>query len=165
MPQGPPTGLLPQILRPVVALIRANVPGVLGLHQVPVTLKSWLWTAADGGNRIDTGVPVPYPDLQVGHYDVNGVLQNTHVEGTAGDPSVTVKWITPAWFAQDGVTQVGGFTVEQLVPSEAPGFEYLYLLGWPQGPRAYCVGPRGVKTEKMLHYTLDLVSVDRRVPF
>lgn len=166
----PPRGLLPPILRPMLAILRGFV-GFVGMHQVPLVLRSQLWTAADGGHRIGTGVAAPLPDLVIGHVfppGPGGSVQPPHIEGTNGDPEITVSWITPAAYAADGVTQLYGFTTAQLNPAEAPGFEYWYTAQWPQGPRNYALGARGVQFEKSLHYVLHLVAIDasgRTPPF
>lgn len=164
--QGPARGsVVPKLLRPL-AQIRAVV-GQLGLHQVPVTLKSWLWTSAGGAHRVGTGVTVPLPDLQIGHVSASapGVVQPPHVVGTSGDPAVTIDYLTPAFFAEDGVTQLGGYRVDQLNLLDQPGLEHIFVLAWPQGPRNYVLAPRGLNTSKSMHYTLQLISTDQVVPF
>jgi hypothetical protein len=163
---GNVNGLLVPLILPVMDLVHA-IPGVLGLHQVRLTLKSWLWTAADGGHRMGTGTPVPRPDLVIGAVDWRDgtTIVPPHVEGTSGDPEVDVDYISIAWFTADGVTQLGGFTSAQLNPPDAHGLETQYELAWPAGPRRYVLGPRGLTTHKSLRYRMHLVADDRRVPF
>lgn len=145
-------------LLPVVHAARGIV-GALGMHQPSVTLRSW--TTASG--KAGTGAPVPLPDLPIGAYDVSGVLRPPHVRGQPSDVEIVVDLITPAW--SSGAAS-GGFTPQQLAPTDQPGgFAYVYVIGWAGGPRNYIVKPRGLDTSKPLHYTLYLQSTDTRVPF
>jgi hypothetical protein len=158
------SGLATPPLLPALSLVRATA-GFLGMNQVSVTLTSWVWTAADGRNDIGTGTPTPNASLPIGDVFPGSGLQNPKVIGTSGDPEVTIDLITPAYYAADGVTQLGGFTPDQLNPLDSPGLEYLYVLGWPQGPRNYALSARGVEFHRPMHYTLHLIAVDRAVPF
>jgi hypothetical protein len=152
--------IIPHLLRPLDRV--RGLIAALGLNQIPVTLKSWVWSSG----RIQTGVAVPRADLVIGSVPPGSLTpQPPVVRGTSGDLSVLVEYLTPAFYDVDGVTQIGGYTPAQLIPDDAPGLEWLYELTWPIGPRRYIVEPRGIDTSKPLHYSLRLVSIDRKVPF
>jgi hypothetical protein len=135
--------------------------GLLGLHQVPVLLRSWTYSSGKQG----TGTIIPNPDLIPGAASPpGGTVQNPHVRGEPSDVEIVVDYITPAW---SNTTGSGGFTTAQLnPPDQAGGFTWLYVVSWPAGARNYVLGPRGLDGGgHALHYTLHLKSTDRRVPF
>jgi hypothetical protein len=145
-------------LLPRVQAARARV-GTLGMHQVPVTLRSW--TMSSG--KTQTGTPVLNPDLVLGAADATGTIWPPHVRGEPTDVEIKVEYITPAW---SNGSASGGYSPSQLAPADQPaGFTYVYVVAWPSGARNYILGPRGLDTTKPLHYTLHLKSTDRKVPY
>jgi hypothetical protein len=133
--------------------------GALGMHQVPVLLRSWTWSSGHG----QTGTIIPNPDLILGAADATGTIQPPHVRGEPSDVEIKVDLLTPAW---SNATGSGGFTQAQLAPADqGSGFTYVYVVGWSSGARNYILAPRGLDTSKPLHYTLHLKSTDRKVPY
>jgi hypothetical protein len=123
------------------------IPGALGLRPTRVFVRSRTWSSG----KIQTGTPT-IANLEI--------LPTPRVTATAGDPSMRIGPITPAYQGPPA----GGYTTAQLNPGDAPGFEHVYILLGPDGvERAYKL--LKLSTTRALHYTLELQSFDRVVPY
>jgi hypothetical protein len=119
----------------------------LGLRQVRVIIRSRQWSSG----KIQTGTAI-VTDLELS--------PRPHVRGVSGDPSLNVGPITPAYVGPPA----GGYTVAQINPSDAPGFEWNYVIVGPDGvERPYKL--QRLTTASSMRYMLDLEALDRKVPF
>lgn len=146
--------------RQVLGVLQAvrGIPGALDMHTVRVAVRTKTWSSG----KIQTGTS-KFAELVIGSPSpFGGAIVPPHVDGTYGDPEVTVGPIQPF----DPVTSPRGFTPAQLNPGESPGVEYYYWITYPDGVgRPYVVMPRGLDTKNPLHYTVKLRTLDRKVPF
>lgn len=125
---------------------RAKVDA-LGLRTVRVIVRSRQWSSG----RIQTGTAI-VSDLELD--------PRPHVRGVAGDPTLNVGPITPAYVGPPA----GGYTVDQLNPPDASGFEWTYIIIGPDGvERPYKL--QRLTAVSSMRYMLDLQALDRKVPY
>lgn len=137
--------------------VRGIAPA-LGFHQTSVVVRTRTWSSG----RIQTGAAT-VSDLILGSPDpVTLQIIPPHVEGAQTDAEIKVGPLTPF----EPIASPRGFTPTQLVPSEAAGIEYYYLVTFPGNvARRFLVAPRGLDTTNPLHYTVKLQVIDRPLPF
>jgi hypothetical protein len=138
--------------------VARGIAPAMGFHRVRVVVRTRTWSSG----RVQTGTAANV-DLVLGAPDPSGgATLPPHVKGTAGDPEIEVGPLTPF----DVTAAPRGFTVAQLNPALVPGVEYYYVVTFPDGvPRPYILAPRGLNTDRALHYTVKLRALDRATPF
>ncbi len=139
-----------------------DVAGVLGTVEAN---GQWVAFVVDASHLELVGTTFAHAYTGGGTLSWTQTVVPPHARGTSGDVEMGVQYITPAWFAADGVTQLGGYTPAQLAPADAPGLECAYFFAWPHGGRYYALAGRGLDTSNPLHYGLKLVGTDRKVPW
>lgn len=131
-------------LRSLPAAVQASGAAGFDVRQVRVIVRSRTWSSGE----INVGVPT-VNDIEL--------TPTPKVQGVAGDPIVTVGPITPAYTG-------GGYTPAQLNPEDAPGFEYYYVLIFPDGvERPYKLVL--FTTPRPFRYMLQLESIGQQKPF
>lgn len=134
-----------ELLKAVVKLRELPGPTQLDVYvtRVIVRTRSWSGGEAKLGHATDSEIELfPRPKVR-----------------NAGEGSriVTVGPITPS-------NAVGGYTLEQLNPSEHDGVEAYYILIGPDGiERPYKLIQ--IDQKRAFRYTLTLEALDRRMPF
>ncbi len=125
------------------------IPSEPGIDVRPsrVIVRTRTWSSG----RIQTGTAI-VSDLEL--------LPVPHVRATAGDPSMLVGPITPAYPGPPP----GGYTPAQLNPADSAGTETVHVILGPDGvERPYKL--LKLSNTSALHYTLELQALDRVVPF
>jgi hypothetical protein len=140
-----------------LAVVRGVAP-MLGFHPVSVLLR----TRTRSSGKIQTG-PATTADLVIGHPSpTSGQILPPHIKGEHTDAEITVGPLTPF----DAVASPRGYTRAQLLPSDAAGVEYYYLVTWEGGlQRRYLVAPRGLDTTDPLGWRVKLQVIDRPMSF
>lgn len=117
-------------LLPVVDAARA-ITGAAQLDQrtsqLTIRTRTWSEGKINRGTKSDSDLVLPqqYKITQATAGQVERLLGS----GGSYQPGQHVLVVvTPAWYADDGVTQLGGYTDAQLKPSGSPGVEVLYLI-------------------------------------
>ena len=120
---------------------------VAGMRPTRVFLRSRAWSSGTVGSGT---APVTTTEL----------LPRPKVEGTAGDPMLLVRSLSPPYVA----TTSGGMTPAQLIPADAAGSEYYYVVQGIDGvDRAYTLIT--FNQHKIHTYVLTLQALDRAIPF
>jgi hypothetical protein len=119
----------------------------IDVRPTRVIIRTRTWSTG----RIQTGTAI-VTDLEI--------LPVPHVRATAGDASMTVGPITPAYPGPPA----GGYTLAQLNPADSAGVESVHILLGPDGiERPYKL--LKISNTSALHYTLELQALNRLVPF
>lgn len=137
------SGSIVDDLREIVNDARGIVDD-LGVRVVQVTIRTRMW---DGGG-IQTGTAT-VSDREI--------LPRPKVIGVAGDPTIRVTSIVPAFSG-------GGYTPEQLNPPDLAETDWFYVVTFPDGVGRPFKLLR-LTTVKALRYELELESLGRVVPF
>ncbi len=136
-----------QILLPVLQVARTILDGPMGLRNASVTVRTVTWS----GTRVGAGTPTASDLL---------LSPNPKVKEVDGDRRLQVTRITPAWSG-------GGYTRDQLRPdtdrATAPNVEFFYVVEGDNGAHPYAL--ISINTGRSMEYALELVSLDRRLPF
>lgn len=130
-------------LLPVVDTIRGlGDPGKLDIRRYAVEIRTRVWS----GGSVQLGTPT-VADLSISPRPK--VTQDGRYRIASG--------ITPAYSG-------GGYTPEQLNPSDATGTEFYYRLTDPNGDtRPYALVE--IATARPFTYSLRLLAIDLAVPF
>lgn len=138
--------ILANVVQPLMPLLGPD-PG-FDVHTSRVLIRSRLWpVSANGSREVGLGVPT------VSEVEI---LPRPKVRD-AGNQALRVSLIIPQ-------NANGGFTPEQLKPSDADGFEYAWIVVGPDGVERQYI-PTDIDTREPFFYSANIVPLDRAIPF
>jgi hypothetical protein len=138
------TDILRDVVTPLMAL-----PGPTGydIWTTEVTIRSRQYPSSPGGADARLGTPTATTIT---------ITPRPKVE-EIGNQRLRVSRIVTS-------NSAGGYTPAQLVPSDADGFEYAYILTGPDGvARQYHA--EAIDTRSPFFYEVTLMALERPIPF